>query len=280
MKKSLILLVLPVLLLLTGCQKTAHKTEIVTTFEPMYEFTKAIVGDRVAVENIVPANQEVHEFEPSAKQVALMTDARALIYNSNNLEKWVLNVQNKGQKIEASKTVESIKGDPHTWISPKQAIQEVTYLSQQLGKVFPKDKAIFEKNATNYIAKLKKLDAEFDTLKNARQKTFITQHEAFAYLARDYGMKEIAIAGLSPDVEPTPATLAKLKGEMEKADLKNVYFEGNANSKIAETLAKSVGANLIEINTVEGLTDQQKKEGANYLTLMQENLTALQKTIK
>ncbi len=93
-------------------------------------------------------------------------------------------------------------------------------------------------------------------------------------------MKEIAIAGLDPEVEPSASTLANLKVEMEKAGLKNVYFEGNANSKIAETLAKSVGANLIGINTVEGLSDEQKKNGDNYLTLMQDNLTALKKTIK
>lgn len=280
MKKLLLLLAIPALLILGGCTKLASKPEVVTTFEPMYEFTKAIVGDKVKVENIVPANQEVHEFEPSAKQVATMTNAQALIYNSSDLEKWALKVKNDGVKIEASKDVDKIEGDPHTWISPKQAIVEVNTIAEALGKAFPDDKATFEKNAANYVAKLKKLDAEFDTLKDAKQKTFITQHEAFAYLARDYGMNEIAIAGLDPEVEPSAATLAKLKGEMEKAGLKNVYFEGNANSKIAETLAKSVGANLIGINTVEGISDAQKKEGATYLTLMEENLKALQQTIK
>lgn len=280
MKKLLLLLAIPALLILGGCTKSASKPQVVTTFEPMYEFTKAIVGDKVKVENIVPANQEVHEFEPSAKQVATMTNAQALIYNSSDLEKWALKVKNDGVKIEASKDVDKIEGDPHTWISPKQAIVEVNTIAEALGKAFPDDKATFEKNAANYVAKLKKLDAEFDTLKDAKQKTFITQHEAFAYLARDYGMNEIAIAGLDPEVEPSAATLAKLKGEMEKAGLKNVYFEGNANSKIAETLAKSVGANLIGINTVEGISDVQKKEGATYLTLMEENLKALQQTIK
>lgn len=280
MKKILLILAVPAVFLLAGCQKTASKTEVVTTFEPIYEFTKAIVGDKMDVENIVPSNQEVHEFEPSAKQVATMTNAEALIYNSNDLEKWVLPVQNKGIKIEASKEVNQIKDDPHTWISPKEAIIEVNYIMEQLSTKFPKDRDYFEKNGNAYIEKLKKLDAEFDTLKNAKQKTFITQHEAFAYLARDYGMDEIAIAGLDPNVEPSPSALATLKQEMEKANLKNVYFEGNANSKIAETLAKSVGAHLIEINTVEGLSDAQKKSGDNYISLMQDNLEALRKTIK
>ena len=87
MKKILMLLAIPAVLLLAGCQKSASKPEVVTTFEPMYKFTKAIVGDKVDVENIVPANQEVHEFEPSAKQVATMTNAEAIVYNSNDLEK-------------------------------------------------------------------------------------------------------------------------------------------------------------------------------------------------
>ena len=104
MKKILMLLAIPAVLLLAGCQKSASKPEVVTTFEPMYEFTKAIVGDKVDVENIVPANQEVHEFEPSAKQVATMTNAEAIVYNSNDLEKWAKKVNNK----ELQRCIDSI----------------------------------------------------------------------------------------------------------------------------------------------------------------------------
>ena len=145
MKKLLLLLAIPALLILGGCTKSASKPEVVTTFEPMYEFTKAIVGDKVKVENIVPANQEVHEFEPSAKQVATMTNAQALIYNSSDLEKWALKVKNDGVKIEASKDVDKIEGDPHTWISPKQAIVEVNTIAEALGKAFPDDKQPLKK---------------------------------------------------------------------------------------------------------------------------------------
>ena len=60
----------------------------------------------------------------------------------------------------------------------------------------------------------------------------------------------------------------------------NFYFEDDSNSKVAETLAKATGAKLLVINTVEGLSDQQKKDGANYISLMQENLKSMEKTIK
>lgn len=280
MKKGLLALLFSALFILTGCQKTAAKPEIVTTFEPIYEFTKAVVGDRVPIKNLVPSNQDVHDFEPSAKDMAEIVNSKAVIYNANDLEKWVQPLQGKVSKIEASKPVNRIAGDPHTWVSPKEAVLEVRYIADQLGKVFPKDKPYFEKNAAAYIAKLKKLDAQFDTLKNAKQKVFITQHEAFSYLARDYGLKQIAIAGLDPESEPSPSALATLKNEMRKANLTHVYFEDNSTSDIAETLAKSAGAKLLVINPVEGLTNQEKKSGQNYLTIMQENLKSLKKTIK
>lgn len=281
MKKLLLAIpFLAVLLLLTACQKSESKPEVVTTFEPMYEFTKAVAGDKVNVENIVPADQEVHEYEPSAREIEKMTNAKAIVYNSSALEKWVSTVKGNGTKIEAAKAADLISGDPHTWVSPKQAILEVQYIADELSKIFPENKSTFEENATKYIEKLKTIDQSFDSLKNAKQKVFITQHEAFSYLARDYGMKQIAIAGLDPEIEPSPSALANLKTEMQKAGLHSVYFEDNSSSKIAETLAKETGAELLVINPVEGLTDQEKKDGKNYLTIMQENLKALQKTIK
>ncbi|MDR2975793.1 MAG: zinc ABC transporter substrate-binding protein [Streptococcaceae bacterium] len=281
--RLLLFLMLPVLFVLAGCQheNTANQSqpEIVTTFEPMYEFTKAIVGDELRVTNIVPGNQEVHEFEPSAKEVSKLTDASAIVYNSDYLEKWLHSIKSKGVKIEASKPVKLIGKDPHTWVSPKEAIIEVKYISEQLSKKLPKYKAAFEKNSAAYVAKLEQLDKEFDQLKNAQNKTFITQHEAFSYLARDYGLNQINIAGLDPETEPSSATLARLKNEMEKAKLKTVYFENNSNSAIAETLAKETNAQLLVINPVEGLTNAQKKAGEDYLTIMKENLEALKKTI-
>ncbi|GAB2025469.1 metal ABC transporter substrate-binding protein [Lactovum odontotermitis] len=288
MKKKFLLsllLLIPVLFVLTACQqsksadKSKSKQEIVTTFEPMYEFTKAVAGDKVKVTNIVPGNQEVHEFEPSAKEVATLTDAAAIVYNSDNLEKWVLSIKGKGVKIEASKTVTPIGEDPHTWVSPKEAVIEVQYISEQLAKIFPDYKADFEKNAAAYVKQLKEIDKDFEQLKNAVNKTFITQHEAFSYLARDYGLNQINIAGLDPEAEPSSATLAKLKLEMEKSGLTTVYFEDNSNSAIAETLAKETGAELLVINPVEGLTSAQKKAGENYLSIMKENLASLKKTI-
>ena len=85
-------------------------------------------------------------------------------------------------------------------------------IKNQLIKLYPKKKAIFETNAKNYLAKLEGLDKNYtDTLKEAKQKNFVTQHTAFSYLALDYGLNQVGISGINPDQEPDPSRIAELK---------------------------------------------------------------------
>ena len=106
------------------------------------------------------------------------------------------------------------------------------------------------------------------------------QHAAFGYLAHQYGLTQKSIAGVSPDQEPTPARLAELKQFAEEQQVDVIYFEENANSKVAETLATETGIKLMVLNPLESLTNEQIKAGKTYLTVMEENLTALKASIK
>ncbi|MFV1101602.1 metal ABC transporter solute-binding protein, Zn/Mn family, partial [Klebsiella pneumoniae] len=79
--------------------------------------------------------------------------------------------------------------DPHVWLSPERAISVVENIRNKFVKAYPKDAASFNKNADAYIAKLKELDKEYKNgLSNAKQKSFVTQHAAFGYMALDYGL--------------------------------------------------------------------------------------------
>ncbi|MDR0690919.1 MAG: zinc ABC transporter substrate-binding protein, partial [Streptococcaceae bacterium] len=171
--------------------------------------------------------------------------------------------------------------DPHTWLSPKLAIKEVANIRDGLSKKFPDQKVLFHKNAQKYLQKLKRLDDDYQTtFRNATYKKFITQHKAFSYLARDYGLKQIAIAGFSPEEEVSPSHLAKLKKYVKKEGLKIIYFEKTASSKVAQTLAEEVGVKTAVLNPLEGLTKREQKEGKDYFSVMEENLKALKLTIK
>ena len=170
--------------------------------------------------------------------------------------------------------------DPHVWLDPALAIKEVETIRDQLSKKYPDDKAAFEKNAASYIDELKKLDEEFQTaFKDAKNKTFVTQHAAFGYLANQYGLTQEAIAGISPDQEPSPSRLSELKHYVDDNQVKVIYFEENASSKVAETLSKETGVKLEVLNPLESLTDKQIKDGEDYLSVMRENLTALKESI-
>ena len=318
MQKGLLLLgtvVLSVLLTACGSQEKKEassndKIQVMTTFYPMYEFTKQVVGDKGDVELLIPAGTEPHDFEPSAKDLAKISDSDVFVYNSPELETWTDNLTDtidtkQTEIIQASKDIKLMEGtehdheeahdhdtqeheehghshelDPHVWLDPALAIKEVETIRDQLSKKYPDDKAAFEKNAASYIDELKKLDEEFQTaFKDAKNKTFVTQHAAFGYLANQYGLTQEAIAGISPDQEPSPSRLSELKHYVDDNQVKVIYFEENASSKVAETLSKETGVKLEVLNPLESLTDKQIKDGEDYLSVMRENLTALKESI-
>ena len=78
-------------------------------------------------------------------------------------------------------------------------------------------KETFEKNAAAYIEKLQTLDKAYaEAWLKPNKKSFVTQHAAFNYLALDYGLKQVAISGISPDAEPSAARLAELTEYVKK----------------------------------------------------------------
>lgn len=295
----------------------SDEVKAVATFYPMYEFTKEVIGEEGSVELLIPAGTEPHDYEPSAKDLAKISDATAFVYNSDELETWVDKVEDNlddkhTKMIEAADGIElmefSSEGhshddhdededhdheeeaddhddhehseDPHVWTDPVLAIKEVQEIQAELSERFPEKREAFAKNAEAYITKLTALDKEYqDAFANAKNKTFVVQHAAFGYLARQYGLTQESIAGISPDQEPSPARLAELKHYVEDHQIKVIYFEENASSKVAETLSKETGVKLAVLNPLESLTKKQMEAGEGYISVMQENLTALKESI-
>ena len=115
-------------------------------------------------------------------------------------------------------------------------------------------------------------------MSNAKQTSFVTQHAAFGYLALDYGLTQIPITGVSAESEPSAKRLASLTKYVKKYDIKYIYFEENASSKVASTLADEAGVKTAVLNPIESLTSKQIKAGEDYFSVMEENLKALQLT--
>nr|WP_082691557.1 metal ABC transporter substrate-binding protein [Paenibacillus rubinfantis] len=166
--------------------------------------------------------------------------------------------------------------DPHVWLSPTLAVQEVRNIEAALAKADPEHADQYKQNADAYAAKLEQLDQDFtEGLANAKRKDFITQHAAFGYLAQEYGLIQVPIAGLSPDQEPSAAQMTEIVKFAEEHQVKTIFFETLVSSKVAETIAREIGAKTAVLNPIEGLTAEDEAAGEDYLSLMRQNLEAL-----
>ncbi|WP_445505507.1 metal ABC transporter substrate-binding protein [Niallia sp. 03091] len=314
-----VLIVLVAVVFMAGCGKNSETTngktsnsekiKVITTFYPMYEFTKNVAGDQADVELLIPSSTEPHEWEPSPKDVANIQNADLFIYNSEYMETWVPQVKDtlSGKKVkfvEASKGITLVEGveeeeehhedgteeeehhegehehhhemDPHVWLSPALAQKEVQTITDTLISADPDNKAAYEKNSKAYLAKLTQLDNDYRTeLKGVKKKELITQHAAFGYLAKEYGLIQVPIAGLSPEQEPNAQKLAELKDFAKEHDVKVIYFEEITSPKLAKTLASEIGAKTEVLSTLEGLSEKDQAKGLDYIQVMEANLEKL-----
>ena len=166
--------------------------------------------------------------------------------------------------------------DPHTWVSPKSALIMAGNIRDSLIEADPAHKAGYEERYEALIGKLKQLDEDFTTkLSAVPNKEIVVSHQAFGYLARDYGLDQHAIMGLSPDAEPRAQDMLNLAKLVKEENIRYIFFEELVSDKLAKTLAGEAGVETLVLNPVEGLTKEQAEKGDDYFSLMQKNLQNL-----
>ncbi|AOZ94400.1 metal ABC transporter substrate-binding protein [Paenibacillus crassostreae] len=309
-----------------GTVQSEQKLKVVTSFYPMYEFSKQVAGDHAEVVVLVPTGTEPHDWEPSAKDMALVSDADIFVYNGI-VEEWADKAlesasNDKRIVVEASHGIDLMEGeahdhgdgeeaheheegevhadeeahdheegevhtheeahehehilDPHVWLSPVLAQKQVTAILDAFVKADPANEEDYRKNAEAYIAQLQQLDEEFEAgLKDIKSKEFVTQHAAFGYLAKEYGLTQVAIAGLSPEEEPSPDKMVDIVKFAKEHNVTTIFFETLADPKVADTIAKEMGVRTDVLNPIEGLTKDETDEQMDYISVMKKNLEGL-----
>lgn len=295
---------------------SGEKLKVVATFYPMYEFSKQVAGEHADVVALIPSGVEPHDWEPSAKDMATLQEADVFVYNGI-VEGWAeqaLASAANGERVvvEASKGLPLIEGsedehehehadeqaedahageeeheeeghgpDPHVWLSPALAQQEVAAIEAALAQADPAHEEDYKRNADGYIAKLKELDQAYkDGLAGAKRKEFVTQHAAFGYLAKEYGLTQVPIAGLSPEQEPSPGEMAEVVAFAKEREVKTIFFETLVEPKVAKVVADEIGAKTDVLNPLEGLTEEERGQGLDYIGVMKQNLAALKKALE
>ena len=283
-------------LLLTACgagsKKQSKGMKIVTSFYPIYAMVKEVSGDLNDV-RMIQSSTGIHSFEPSANDVAAIYDADVFVYHSHTLESWAgkLNPNLKKSKVKVLEASEGMKlervpglevdektlYDPHTWLDPEKVAEEAQIIADKLSKIDGKNKETYQKNAKELADKAKELTKKYQPIfKVAKQKTFVTQHTAFSYLAKRFGLTQLGIAGISPEQEPSPRQLTEIEEFVKQYKVKTIFVESNASSKVAKTLVKSTGVKLKELNPLEA--DPQNNK--TYLENLDANLAVLAKELK
>lgn len=288
---------------LTACgqasQTSSKGMKIVTSFYPIYAMVKEVSGDLNDV-RMIQSSSGIHSFEPSATDVAAIYDADVFVYHSHTLESWAGDLDpslqhSKVKVLEASEgmsldrvtgleDVEAGQGvdektlyDPHTWLDPEKVAEEAQIIADKLSEVDSKHKDTYQKNATQLIEQSKDLTKKYQPLfEKVKQKTFVTQHTAFSYLAKRFGLKQLGIAGISPEQEPSPRQLAEIAEFVKEYQVKTIFVESNASSKVAETLVQATGVQLKTLNPLEA--DPQNDQ--TYLENLEENLKTLEKELR
>lgn len=265
------------------------KIQVIASFYPMYYFATQIAGDKADITNITPSGAEPHDYEPTAQEIVRIEQSNLLILNGGNLEAWGNKIKEEltsstivvlaGENLVSKQLVEDGQTiqDPHVWLSPPLAKQQVENINEGFIKVDPSNTPYYETKAKLLEDKLDALDTEYAKgLAFCTRTDFVTSHAAFGYLADRYHLNQIAIAGVSPEQEPSTQKLTDITNFVKTKGIKYIFFESLVSPKLSETIANETGAQTMILDPIEGISEDDIRAGKNYFTQMEMNLKNLE----
>ena len=275
-------------------------------------------ADAVDLKLLVKNGTDLHSYKPSAQDIASIAGADIVVYVGGESDGWLekalaatpkagrveLNMmQVLGDRVKQEEVVEGMQAeeehehgeehaeeeenDEHVWLSLKNAVRLVSAIAQSLSKVDTANSSVYTANASVYNGKLWVLDKEFaSAISGAENKTVLFGDRfPFRYLVDDYGIRYYAaFVGCSAESEASFETVAFLANKMDSLALPAIFTIDGSDGKIArailEASKKSKETPVLVLNSMQSVTDEQVKAGADYLSMMRDNLEVLKKAIK
>lgn len=267
----------------------AEKLSIAATFFPLADFARAVGGAQVEVTQITPDGAEVHEYEPSPQDITELLSADVVLINGGGLEPWAekltADIQSAGRVVVRMSDVVPFlslenEQDPHAWLDPARAQTMVRAIAKAFGEKDSGHAAAYSASAEAFISKLITLDDAFsNTLRTCETKNVLVAHDAFQAWELRYNITIHAVAGISPEAEPSLERMVELVQEAKELGVTTVFFESPASTALAETIAKEIGASVGVLSTLEGRTSEEITKGEGYIAIMQKNLDALARAL-
>ena len=245
------------------------KFKVVTTFTVIQDIAQNVAGDAATVESITKPGAEIHEYEPTPKDIVKAQSADLILWNGLNLERWFerffQNIKDKPAVVvtEGITPLSIYEGpykdapNPHAWMSPSNALIYVENIKNALVKYDPQNADTYQKNAAAYAEKIKQLDKplrEKLSQSPADQRWLVTSEGAFSYLAKDYDLKEGYLWPINAEQQGTPQQVRKLIDLVKKNHIPVVFSESTVSAKPAQQVAKESGAKYGGVLYVDSLS--------------------------
>lgn len=266
------LLLLTVALAAAACGPEAGgdgRPRVVAGFARLAEVAGAVGGDRVRVIDLTPPGAEPHDVELSSREVDAVDDADLVVYLGGGFQPALAEAARRARRrLDLLHADE--RRDPHIWLDPVRLSEAVGEVQRALAAADPGGAAGYGRRAGAFRAELAGLDAELRAgLATCRRRTIVTAHAAFRYLARRYGLVQVAVTGVSPEAEPDPSRLADLADRVRREGLTTVFTEKLVSPRVAAALAREAGVAVAVLDPLEG------RLPAGYAAAMRANLAVL-----
>lgn len=282
------------------------KLKIISTVFPPYDLARQIAGDNAEISILLPPGSEIHNYEPSAKDMIAIRNCDIFLYIGGENEQWAEKLINSNdtENVTAVKLIDYVptlsededehdhdhdhdhehehETDEHIWTSPKNAQLMLSAVYDAICKVDPSGKQTYTKNKDAYAKQLSDLDNSYrSAVDNAKNKTIVLADKfPFRYLAHEYGLEfSAAFAACSDESEPGVSTMIKLTKTIKENNIPAVYYLEFSSTKIADTLCDETEATKLMLHSCHNVSKQDIENNVSYVDLMKQNLENLKLTL-
>jgi manganese/iron transport system substrate-binding protein len=253
-----------------GGEDNKEPLRVVTTFTVVQDMAQNVAGDAAIVESITKPGAEIHDYEPTPRDVVKAQDADLILWNGFGLERWFERFFQNLPNIPSAVVSEGVepmgirdgpytgKPNPHAWMSPTEALVYVENIRKALVEHDPDNAEAYNKNAAAYAEKIRTLDGPLRKRLAAipeEKRWLVTSEGAFSYLARDYGLREAYLWPINADEQGTPQQVRKVIDLVREHDIPVVFSESTISDRAAKQVAKETGADYGGVLYVDSLSE-------------------------
>lgn len=264
---------------------------VVTTFTVIQDIAQNVAGTAAIVESITKPGAEIHDYQPTPLDVVKAQSADLVLWNGMNLERWFEKFFDNVKNVRSAVVTDGIapmgikdgpyegKPNPHAWMSTASALIYVENIRKALAEADPANAATYAKNAADYSAQIKAMDAPLRARLDkvpAEKRWLVSSEGAFSYLTRDYGWREAYLWPINSDEQGTPQQVRRLIDLVRKNKIPAVFSESTISDRAAKQVARETGAKYGGVLYVDSLSDAR---GAvpTYLKLLEVTVDTIAK---